>query len=70
MNCHIKPNINPPIKFGIKNIVLSKLLIFDSLVTSNAKKNAITFIEITDTIVNLTVNQSELLNPSSLNTFI
>ncbi|WP_331496212.1 hypothetical protein [Romboutsia ilealis] len=54
----------------MKNIVLSKLLIFDSLVTNNAKKNAITFIEITDTIVNLTVNQSELLNPSSLNAFI
>ncbi|MPN14787.1 hypothetical protein SDC9_162116 [bioreactor metagenome] len=70
MNCHINPRIKPPIKFGIKNIVLSKLLIFDSLVTRSANKNPITFITITDATVNLVVNMNEFLNDSSEKAFM
>lgn len=52
----MKPKINPPIKFGIKKIVLSKFAPLNLLVTNSAKPNPMTLIKTIVTAENLTVN--------------
>lgn len=47
----------PPIRFGIKNIVLKAFVPLIPLVSSIARQNAKTLTVITDTAVNFTVNQ-------------
>ncbi len=67
INRQIKPRINPPIKLGIKKIVLNGLLIFNPLVTNIASEKPIIFIDNTETTTNLIVNLNESINEESLN---
>ncbi|WP_124997573.1 hypothetical protein [Clostridium tagluense] len=66
INCQINPSISPPIKLGIKNIVLSRLLPFIPVVTSKASPNPIQFITTTETTVNKAVNLNESRKVGSL----
>jgi hypothetical protein len=50
----------------MKNIVLKRLLILDSLVTKRASEKPIALITKTATTVNLAVNINDCLNPVSL----
>ena len=58
ITCQIQPRTIPPIKFGIKKIVLKTFVPFIPFVSKSAKAKAKTFIEITVTTVKQTVNKS------------
>ena len=53
------PSTKPPIRFGMKNIVLKNVVPFIALVSANAMANAITFITITLTRAKSAVYQIE-----------
>src|SRR5690625_833366 len=70
INCQMNPKINPPIKFGIKKMVLRKLFDLILRVTSKARPNPNTFNKMIATTANLVVNQIDSLNSVSLNSVI
>src|SRR5690625_1687272 len=59
INCQMKPKIKPPIKFGIKKIVLKKEFDLIFRVTSMAKPSPIKFIKKLVMLEHLSVNQIE-----------
>ncbi len=58
--CQVYPNTIPPIRLGIKNTVLKRLVPLIFLVNNNAIENAHTLISIIATIVKLAVNNNAL----------
>ena len=65
----MNPKIKPPIKLGIKKIVRNKLAPLNLFVTSNASPSPMTLIKKIATKANLVVNQIDVQNSWSFNSF-
>ena len=70
MSYHTYPSTIPPIRFGIKNIVLNILVPLIFCVSASATRNARTFISTSVTIANNVVNLNASGNVASLNASI